>query len=567
MASGWWKSTHANLALGSPVDFAVTTGPAAPRGFPKLASIATGAGLFLGGTPSLTLNGSIYYAGDDYVQDTDKPYVARWDGRVSTTIIEIPHVSATPSKAILSMVTDDNGVIYISTWDSGTTSSNFAGRVFALSNGTLTQIDGGLFTAGKLPYGLAWLSNVLYVGTTNQDPATAGVVYRLDTTVTAPVPTYGPTPTVTKTGTTTYTYRVGALNGPTSSGTYIDNSTDVSCFNGATLNGTYYNNLSWSSPVGSVSYRVKRMAGPDPGVIASIEDVGTTTLTDNGITAFAASFDIMSPSMSLTVTPVPAQATTNTYYVTAVIGGIEYRGAASGSSATCPATLTSDVYANISWSAVTGATSYKIYRTAGHSSTGLIGTTASTSFNDTGIAGNSAATPSVKYSNYLGETTLTAGGTGAILPFGTSIYVGAYMASGTFGKVYKIDSSYTLTTSTTAAPGGTAQSYNGFTAMVEFESNLYAAYWNDDATDVTLILKFNGSSWSTVKTISGAGARPIMMFSVYDGTCYAYGGGDAKTGILYSSADGTTWTDISTLLPTSKEAIPFMGTVDVIGGF
>ena len=84
MASGWWKSTHTNLAEVSPADCEVTTSLQAPRGFPKLASIATGAGLFLGGKPYVTIDNVIYYAGDDYVQDTDKPTLNRYDGTVHT---------------------------------------------------------------------------------------------------------------------------------------------------------------------------------------------------------------------------------------------------------------------------------------------------------------------------------------------------------------------------------------------------------------------------------------------------------------------------------------------------
>jgi hypothetical protein len=142
-----------------------------------------------------------------------------------------------------------------------------------------------------------------------------------------------------------------------------------------------------------------------------------------------------------------------------------------------------------------------------------------------------------------------------------------YTSSG-FATVQEVTSANAISTSTTAAPGGSASDYNGFTAGIVFNGNLYMAYWVDAATDVTLIMKYTGSAWSTVKTISGAGARPIVGFAEVDGKLWAYGGGDAKTGILYQSdTAGAVWTDQSALLPTSKEAIPFIANTNVLGGF
>jgi hypothetical protein len=67
-----------------------------------------------------------------------------------------------------------------------------------------------------------------------------------------------------------------------------------------------------------------------------------------------------------------------------------------GSTATGNATLTSSNYNALTWSAVTGATSYDIYRTVvgtSPSTTGKIGNATTTSFNDTGLAGDSATAP------------------------------------------------------------------------------------------------------------------------------------------------------------------------------
>jgi hypothetical protein len=77
------------------------------------------------------------------------------------------------------------------------------------------------------------------------------------------------------------------------------------------------------------------------------------------------------------------------------------------------ATLSLTNYNTISWSAVTGANSYKVYRTiAGGtpSTTGLIGTTTLTSFEDTGMAGDGTTPPTTDTSGQLVVGTSTEAG-------------------------------------------------------------------------------------------------------------------------------------------------------------
>lgn len=554
MASGWWKTPHTNLAAVSPVDFEVLSKPQAPRGYPKLASIATGAGLFLGGTPCITVNEAVYYAGDDYTQDTDNPVLVRYDGRISTIITEIPVKVSTPRKAILSLAADSNDRIFISTWDSGTTSADFTGSVFMLDGSDLIRIDGSLFTSGKLPIALVWFNNALYVGVTKQDPANTTEVIKLniDTVISGGGPT---NLTGTFTG-TTYSYRILAQQTATPNG--IGKTNQVSCLNSSSLSSSYYNTLTWEAHPSAVNYRVQRDA-PDVAVIAQVT---TTTFDDIGY-AHGGMAGISSETENFvltSVTPTPAQASTTKYRVGAVVGDYEYISDEITVSNTT-ATLTSGLYVALAWTGVTDATSYRVYRTLGHSSTGLIGTTTATFLNDTGLAGT-GTTPTASSS-----IALSSGAVAAMAVFGSDLYVASYQPASTFGKVFKITTADALTTSTTAAPGGSAAAYNGYTALIVYNSNLYAGYWNDDATDVCLIEKFTGSAWSTVSTVSGAGARPWVAFCEADDVCYAYGGGDAKTGILYESPDGTTWTDSSALLPSAKEAIPFMANVNMLGGF
>ena len=69
------------------------------------------------------------------------------------------------------------------------------------------------------------------------------------------------------------------------------------------------------------------------------------------------------------------------------------------------ATLSETNYNALSWTAVTGASSYAIYRTTGGATQGLIGTATTTTFSDTGLAGDGESVPiedttGIKYTNF-----------------------------------------------------------------------------------------------------------------------------------------------------------------------
>lgn len=600
MASGWWQSTHDNLAEVSPVDFAVTTGPDAPRGYPKVASIATGAGLFLGGTPCVEMGDIIYYAGDTYTQDTDEPILLRYDGRVCTTVLQVSDVGVTPSKAILSLAADGSN-IYISTWDSGTSNTTFTGRLlkFNPETGVVTELGAGLFTAGRLPYALTYLSPNIYVGVSNQNPATPTPIYIINTS-TGVV-------SVAQDNSTTTTYEVTAIQA--GSGTESGPSSAVSVTCPATLSADAFNTLTWTAPV---------MTAASPTVTPTIisqtavggqfrNNIGPyyfrysySTATSAGssseLTAPSAFSTGMTPIVDFRAIDVTVPHSTDpavkwihfhfnntgsgatAMYANTAGGGVVANNVSGGTAAF---TITLNDTSNLvspyptTNSSIGSASSYRVYRTAGHSSQGRIGTPTATTFIDDGDAGGGQTAPapnSVAAPTGLAvakrNTKLFVGASGTICGFDGNVYAGLYQATGTFASVQKITPAGIVTTSNTIAPGGTAGSYNGFTASIVFEDNLYMAYWNDDTTDITLIRKCTSAgSWSTVATISGAGARPMVGFAEADGSLWAYGGGDGVTGILYSSVDGTTWVNQSALLPSSKEAIPFIANTNVLGGF
>ena len=97
-----------------------------------------------------------------------------------------------------------------------------------------------------------------------------------------------------------------------------------------------------------------------------------------------------------TVTPQGTSgATTYTYRVVATVGGRTTDAGATGSTATGNATLSGSNFNRITWSDITGATGYDIYRTVGGATQGKIGATARgvLTLDDTGLAGDAATAP------------------------------------------------------------------------------------------------------------------------------------------------------------------------------
>lgn len=601
MASGWWKTTHVNLAAGSPADLTVTTALAAPRGYPKLASIATGAGLFLGGTPCITVDDVIYYAGDSYTQDTNPPILKRWDGRVNATVLEVPPVGVTNAKAILSLTSDDNDNIYFSTWDSGTTASNFAGRVFKFnpSTGVLATFGANLYTAGRLPYALAVFNDKLYIGTTNVDPASGSLIRS--------VALVGETAGWVEDTSTTTTYKITARQ--TGSLTESGPSNTVSVTTRATLTSEAFNVLTWSAPtIIAADPTVTPTIVSNTAVAGIFRSTGspyyfkysyssavaaTSTAALTAPSAFSSSMLPVVDNRAIDITVPhstdPAIQWIHFHYnhtgsgdtagYAETTGGFVVANNVAGGTATFTITGTGSTnlvspYPTTNTSTGTVA-DYRVYRTAGHTTTGRLTTTTSLTFTDDGDAGG-AETPPAANAITAPSTLAVAktnpklftGAVGCLIPFNSKLYAGMYypVASG-FATVQEITTANVASTSNTIAPGGTARDYNGFTAGIVFESNLYLGYWNDDTTDIRLIRKFTGSVWSTVDTVSGANARPVVAFHEHNGECFAVGGGDAKDAFLYTTPDGTTWTDETALLPTGEEGIPFIATANVLGGF
>lgn len=160
-------------------------------------------------------------------------------------------------------------------------------------------------------------------------------------------------------------------------------------------------------------------------------------------------------------------------------------------------------------------------------------------------------------------STASMGGVASLLSYKGLLYIGCTAPAATFAKVLVRGTDNAYSTSTTAS-GGTAVANNGYLAMVEFGSNLYASYWNNDATPKSLIKKFDGTTWSTAYTGASTTLVPYVGFPADSGFLLAIGGGAGYDAVLLSTEDGITWANRTAFLtqqPGHSTGLPAFGVV------
>jgi hypothetical protein len=173
---GWY---HSQDGFGR-VPFTVCGGqPADPRAWLDIVGWATGNTGMLGGSPGAACiqDNHLVYPGGDYTVSTSSPTIRIFDGHVDRLLTTVPKsASNVVAKAVMSVLAA-NGTVYLSTWDSGTSSADWVGRVFQLDtvSGDLTLL-GTTFAAGEMPYALAWHMGRLWCGT-NNGIGTVGKIY------------------------------------------------------------------------------------------------------------------------------------------------------------------------------------------------------------------------------------------------------------------------------------------------------------------------------------------------------------------------------------------------------
>jgi hypothetical protein len=152
-------------------------------------------------------------------------------------------------------------------------------------------------------------------------------------------------------------------------------------------------------------------------------------------------------------------------------------------------------------------------------------------------------------------TTDGVGGVSSMLDYHGALYVGTTAPNAVEAKILRKDPLGVWTLAFTAS--GTPAANNGFSYLVEFQGNLYAAYWNGTAQ--TLIHKYDGTTWTLAYT--WASPRPIIGMFVADDVLYAIGGSSQLQGGVLRTDDGTTWLDESSHLQGSFTALPAFAAV------
>lgn len=173
---GWWQS---DAGFRGDVVAIGDSRPANPRSWKNFEGFATGSAAMLGGSPGIAgiVRNHLVYAASGYVVGTDAPPIRLFDGSYDRQLTALPPSGAGAARAVISILVA-NGTIYVATWDSGTDSTTWVGRVFSLDidSATLTPI-GGPFPTGHLPYALVSLNSQLWCGTHRQNSAAPGKIF------------------------------------------------------------------------------------------------------------------------------------------------------------------------------------------------------------------------------------------------------------------------------------------------------------------------------------------------------------------------------------------------------
>jgi len=192
------------------------------------------------------------------------------------------------------------------------------------------------------------------------------------------------------------------------------------------------------------------------------------------------------------------------YRIVAKLGdGTETVGGTTGTTTTGNATLDTNNFNTLSWTAVSGAVTYDIYRTVAGlspSTLGKITNTASTSYNDQGAAGNLAAVPTTNSTGgiqWLADNTSDIGGAATARPRDVNAGRNVNAVGGNFTTVAS-----TTTTATTSVTGPIRDKGGQVFNVAAYATG--SAGVPDDAFDDTA---------AVTAAISAAGANPVLFFA------------------------------------------------------
>lgn len=147
--------------------------------------------------------------------------------------------------------------------------------------------------------------------------------------------------------------------------------------------------------------------------------------------------------------------------------------------------------------------------------------------------------------------------------FNGNLYIGTELNTANPAKLYQRDPLGAYTTSTTTAASA-SDAGSRFGAMIVFQNNLYAAFYNlNGGASSSGIMQYTGSAWSIVKTVVSGVANPAVhgvAAYVLNGIMYfVFNDAFNNHASLQYSPDGVTWTSVTTNLTPSKYISSIMG--------
>ncbi len=281
-------------------------------------------------------------------------------------------------------------------------------------------------------------------------------------------------------------------------------------------------------------------------VLTALDNVGTPTITPQGTTG----------------------ATTYGYKIVATNGAGVTAASTEGTTATGNATLSSSNFNRITWTAVTGATGYKVYRTTGAATQGLISTITSGStvtLDDTGLVGGGETAETVNTTSYVGigavpteHLSIEGAGNQALSIYSTD--TGIVDTPKTFIKLFGENTGGTKTEQAriSSSPGETLSTAGQLILSTNNSSNVLTerARINENgfvgiARTPTTLFDILGADNTTIQTVqvnavqaSVTAADTFIDFRSNTGSEGSIAGTAAAGVIAYNTFTGSHWTQI-----------------------
>jgi len=154
----------------------------------------------------------------------------------------------------------------------------------------------------------------------------------------------------------------------------------------------------------------------------------------------------------------------------------------------------------------------------------------------------------------------TLGGVTSMCSYKGNLYVGTDNVGASAGKVLvrtTVDGAYAG-----SKTGPNTGAYNGFLTLGVFNTLLIATYW--DSGPNSLIMSFDGTTWTTIYTGATTTQRPLTSQFVWNNNLFVAGGSKSFGAVLLESDAGAVFTDRTAFLTgdtTTETTVPAIGLV------